>query len=250
MSWLERAGIQRICLVDNASTYEPLLQWYARSPHLVVRLQDNFGQLAPWISGAIDTHAFGESYVVTDPDLVPDKRAPLDAIDHFSRVLDAYPDVLKVGFGLRIDNLPRHYRLRRKVQAWESQFWRDPLISPTGIPTALYRAPIDTTFALYRERCSPTMGPALRTGWPYVARHMPWYANTRRPTREELYYTAGARPDVTSWQGDRLPAWLESWIRGEVAPGVSAEEAGKQAQRRLERLARQGRGLGRPPARR
>jgi hypothetical protein len=243
VEWLEHAGVERICLVDNASTYEPLLEWYQQSPHLVIRLQDNLGQLAPWLSDVINTHAPGESYVVTDPDVVPDDRSPLDAIDHFARVLADHPDILKVGFGLRIDDLPRRYRFRRQVQAWESQFWQDALSGPPG---ALYPAPIDTTFALYRKHSPPTMGPALRTGWPYVARHLSWYSNTRRPTAEDQYYSAHARSDVTSWAGDELPAWLESWLNGDATNQADAKAAAKQGRRRQTQLARLGRQLARP----
>jgi hypothetical protein len=248
VSWLERAGVQRICLVDNASTYEPLLEWYERSPHLVVRLSDNVGQLAPWTSNTINTHAYGESYVVTDPDVVPDERCPLDAIDYFRGVLDEHPEVRKVGFGLRIDDLPRRFRLRRPVQAWESQFWLDPLPVTGATPTGLlYRAPIDTTFALYREHTPATMGPALRTGWPYVARHLPWYGNTRRPTKEEQYYSAHARGDVTSWQGEQLPVWLAQWLNGAQQSQADAKQAAREGRRRQRSLASQGRELGRPP---
>jgi hypothetical protein len=243
VDWLERAGVQRICLVDNASTYEPLLDWYEKCPHLVIRLEDNLGQLSPWLSDAVNTHARGEAYVVTDPDVLPDDRAPLDAIDHFRRVLDEYPDIRKVGFGLRIDDLPRRYRFRRQVQAWESQFWLDPL---AGASSVLYPAPIDTTFALYREHTPATMGPALRTGWPYVARHLPWYSSTRHPDEEDRYYSAHARPDVTSWQGDQLPAWLESWLNGEGAAQSTSDDSAKTGRRRQKQLARKGRSLSRP----
>jgi hypothetical protein len=241
VAWLERAGVERICLVDNASTYAPLLEWYDQSPHLVVRLEENLGHLAPWRSNVINTHALGEAYVVTDPDVVPDRACPLDALDHFGRLLDSFPDVVKVGFGLRIDNLPRRYRLRRAVQAWESQFWVNP------VRPGVYRAPIDTTFALYREHTPAAMEPALRTGWPYVARHLPWYADSKHPTDEDSYYALHARQDVTSWQGESLPAWLASWLRGEDAAGQQVElRSTKLASRSREQvLARRGRRLSR-----
>jgi hypothetical protein len=242
VAWLEKAGVERICLVDDASTYQPLLDWYETCPHLVVRLETSVGQLAPWLSGTINTHAAGEAYVVTDPDVLPDDDCPLDAIDHFRRVLDGFPEIAKVGFGLRIDDLPRRYRLRRSVQAWESQFWRHPAAP------GLYRASIDTTFALYRAHTPPTMGPALRTGWPYVARHLPWYSDSRNPTAEETYYSAHARRDVTSWQGDELPPWLDSWLRRGAAATDSATQVARQSRSRQRNLARRGRQLSRPPS--
>ena len=36
VDWLERAGHERIVIVDNASTYEPLLDYLDGSPHQVV----------------------------------------------------------------------------------------------------------------------------------------------------------------------------------------------------------------------
>ncbi len=241
VSWLEKSGAQRICLVDNASTYEPLLEYYERCPHVVVRLPENLGQLSPWLSNTINTHALGENYVVTDPDVVPDSACPRDAVDHFRRVLDRFPDISKVGFGLRIDDLPRRYQLRRQVQAWESQFWCDKAAP------GLYRAPIDTTFALYREHTPATMGPALRTGWPYVARHLPWYADSAHPDQEEQYYMAHARSDVTSWQGAALPAWLAAWLNGDETPDVlqrrpaGAEAGGRTSGEADDELAFRGR---------
>ncbi|HVS43718.1 MAG TPA: glycosyltransferase family 2 protein, partial [Candidatus Dormibacteraeota bacterium] len=64
--WLEGAGCTRIHLVDNQSTYPPLLDYYAATPHTVIRLRDNLGHRAAWESGAVREHAAGEHYVVTD----------------------------------------------------------------------------------------------------------------------------------------------------------------------------------------
>ncbi len=37
VDWLERAGQEDIWLCDNASTYEPMVDYLASSPHNVVR---------------------------------------------------------------------------------------------------------------------------------------------------------------------------------------------------------------------
>ena len=40
-------GIGDIYIVDNGSTYEPLLEWYATNPCKVVMLGENLGHQAP-----------------------------------------------------------------------------------------------------------------------------------------------------------------------------------------------------------
>lgn len=198
LRWLERAGQRDIYIVDNDSTYPPLLAYYRRCPYQVIYLNENVGHIAAWTQGIVEQVAKDQYYVLTDPDIVPVKHCPTDALAHFRDILDHYPDRFKVGFGLKIDDLPGRYKFAAMVKAWEGQFWTR-MIEP-----GVYDAPIDTTFALYRPG-SPHLVSSLRTGEPYVARHIPWYTNTLRPNREERYYRAHARTDLNHWDGMELP---------------------------------------------
>jgi hypothetical protein len=213
VGWLERHGHQRIVLVDNASSYPPLLRYLERTKHYVVRLDRNTGHLAPWESGVIDTHiGADEYYVETDGDVVPESFCPGGVLDLLREILDRYPEHCKAGPGLRIDNLPRWSSHRREIMRWERQFWESPIAAvPDGWPT-LYEAPIDTTFAMYRPSAEPLLDKAIRTGFPYVARHEPWYSNAWRPSREDRYYRAHARPDVTSWDLPELPERIQTLV--------------------------------------
>ena len=59
-------GIGDIYIVDNGSTYEPLLEWYATKPCEVISLGVNAGHQAPWLCGLVQK--LGEPYyAVTDP---------------------------------------------------------------------------------------------------------------------------------------------------------------------------------------
>jgi hypothetical protein len=220
IEWCERAGHRRIYLVDNDSSYPPLLRYFASIPHTVIRLGRNLGHKALWESGVIEKYARGEFYVATDPDIVPVEACPLDAVAHFGLLLDRHPDRAKVGFGLKIDDLPRHYRFAREVEGWEGQFWQ------REVERGVFDAPIDTTFALHRpdtdfqDAVLPSSAQSLRTGPPYVARHTAWYVNSRRPDAEERYYRRHALPDVTHWNVDELPQRL---IDGMRALGVAVE---------------------------
>lgn len=204
VSWFERAGQDRIFLVDNDSSYPPLLDYYASTPHEVVRLGKNLGHRSPWEAGLVT--GLREPYVVTDPDVIPDERCPLDAIDRLGELLARHPGRVKVGLGLRIDDLPGRYKFAREVRRWEAQFW-DRELGP-----GVYDAAVDTTFALYRPGVPFALEPSLRTGAPYLARHQPWYADSANPTDEELYYRNRCRPDVANWGAEELPATLRQAI--------------------------------------
>ena len=199
LAWLERAGHDRIVLIDNDSTYPPMVDHLSTSPHIVVRCGWNMGHRSPWLSGAVFDLADDEPYVVTDPDIVPDESCPLDAVRYFEEVMSAHPEVHRVGFGLRIDDLPDHYAPKADVIAWESPFWQDE------VGPGLYSAPIDTTFALARVP-RPASMPSIRTGPPYVARHLSWYDDTANPSDELIYYREHSDRSLTHWTRPTIPA--------------------------------------------
>jgi hypothetical protein len=211
VEWLERMGFERIHLLDNDSAYEPLLDYYRGIPHDVIRLGRNVGKNALWTDRRFKPLIGRRRFVYTDPDVVPVAECPLDVIAKFDDLLDRYKHVGKVGFGLCLDDLPEHYRFRSEVLEWESQFWDAGLEVEPGV----FQAPIDTTFALYRSWSSrvPPID-ALRTGWPYVARHTTWYLDSDAPTAEEQFYAdrlarATAESVGTStWSGSELPQGL------------------------------------------
>jgi hypothetical protein len=148
----------------------------------------------------------GAPFVVTDPDVLPDPDCPWDVIAHFQQILDRHRDADKVGFGLRIDDLPSGFPHRDAVVRWETQFWQNE------VEPGVFKAEIDTTFALYRPGRDHKKYNALRTGAPYVARHLPWYVASDSVTDEDRHYRAHADPAITSWIGDGLPALLQHEI--------------------------------------
>lgn len=207
VDWLERTpGIGTIHIVDNASTWPPLLEYLDRSPHMVHRLEVNLGHHAPWVIGLVASVS-DAPFVVTDPDVIPDAACPPDAIDHFAGILERHPDTDKVGFGLRIDDLPNAFAHRDAVVRWESKFWTDE------VEPGVFRADIDTTFALYRPGRDHKTFNAVRTGAPYTARHLPWYTPTNAPTAEDIYYREHADPAVASWTGNELPLLYQRQTR-------------------------------------
>jgi hypothetical protein len=199
VEWLEAAGQQELYLLDNASTYPPLLQWLDQTRHRVVRSERNLGHRGPWLSGMVPRLGHDRCFVVTDPDVVPDEDCPLDAIQHFRALFDEVPIVDKVGFGLRIDDLPDHNEHKAQIIAWERRFWEREVV-----PNA-YGAAIDTTFALYRPGRGHWYLNSLRTGPPYVARHLSWYIDSANLTEEQQYYREHADPLTSNWDLEEVP---------------------------------------------
>jgi len=220
VTWLERAGHEWIVFVDNDSSYPPLLEYFEQTPHTVLRLNRNIGHNAVWEAGVLDTLDHRGLYVVTDSDVVPDEQCPNDAVGRFADLLLGYSDVDKVGFGLRIDDLPKSYMFREQVILWESQFWEKE------VEPGIFDASIDTTFALYRPTVRRPTLRALRTGKPYLARHSPWYSDSAAPSEEERYYRIHVAPGITNWTQDVL---------SKATSGIVAERRGLLTTRELAR---------------
>lgn len=182
---LEKRGYRNIFIIDNLSTYPPLLEYYETCKHTVFRLDKNLGMTALWTSG-IYKRFKNDFFVYTDSDIVPIEECPDDFLLFFLNTLKKYRLAQKVGFSLKIDDLPDCYAMKEDVIFWEKKFFdrkRDEF---------LYLAPIDTTFALYRpgakKRHANYHIEMYRTAYPYMARHLPWYIDSENPDEEDRYY--------------------------------------------------------------
>lgn len=197
---LEKAGYRKIILIDNGSIYPPLVKFYQQTPYQVLRLNRNAGHTAPWTLAIIRTLMPHDFYIVTDPDVLPVEECPDDFANYLLSVHEKYPDHLKVGLGLKIDDLPNHYPLKDDVVAWEAQFWT------TELESGVFEAGVDTTFAMYKPGSyAYLLHPSLRTGEPYLARHLPWYTDPNHQTDEDAFYKMRADQGITSWNVDDLP---------------------------------------------
>lgn len=197
---LERSGADiDIHIVDHGTTWEeamPFLQGgrypvHQRGDQPPRSLWDDRGLLQRIVGGL-----GSKPYLVTDPDVVLDPDCPSDWLDRLRDELyaEAVYGGIKVGLGLRLDDLPDS-ELSTKVRAWESQFWLAQTPSGRG-----WRAPIDTTLALYQGlTVAPdfALGPAARLDAPYLLRHLPWYGDL--DLGETAYYRAHALPGTSHW---------------------------------------------------
>ena len=196
-------------ILDNNSTYEPLLKWYhslANTKIQVIKLGRNSGHMAPWSTHL--THRLAREYrspyyIVSDPDL-DISLIPEDTIHLMIDVL-TQREIFKVGLSIEIEDLPEHYPLKNEVTHWESPAWSQER-KETYKNKTLYRTGIDTTFAMYnifyteavykhlffeggiKFNCN-FINTSLRLDRPYTARHLPWYLDYNALTENQKFHT-------------------------------------------------------------
>lgn len=191
VEYLSRAPGAEVTIIDNASTYPPLLEWYDGCGVEVVRLRENLGPRALWRSTGLVPAS--EDYAATDSDLDL-SLLPLDLLEALRAGLALYPKIVKAGLSLEIDDLPAGTPLTLRIREWESRWWRRRLND------FWWDADTDTTFAVYRAGTTewPGVLPAARADRPYTARHLPWYGMTD----EDEYYFDHCNPEWASWAGE------------------------------------------------
>lgn len=208
LNWLDRAGHRNITLIDNASTYPPLLRFLDQTHYRTIRLRRNLGNTALWRVKELRSIIAKQWFVYTDPDVVPADSCPLNVVAHLHRLLQQFPFYLKAGLGLRLDDIPDCYHLKRQVINWEQQ------LIGKEISRDVLEADVDTTFALYRPGTPFITGPSIRLQGKYSARHLPWYTDSSRPDNEEHYYRSHASPGVTTWN-----VYGDARYQAEIGPG-------------------------------
>lgn len=194
IDWLVANGYKNIHVLDNESTYGPLLDYYKTFGHNVIFLKRNVGFMALWRTEVFDQ--FKKSYYVySDPDVLPLKDCPANLIEELYKVLQKYSNIEKAGVALKIDDIPDNYANKAEVLRIENEFWKKK------IEENVYDAPVDSTFALYRpyamgaaEECK-----AYRLAGKYTFRHQPWYENSSSPSEEELFYKNSVTKDSSYW---------------------------------------------------
>jgi hypothetical protein len=200
-------------IVDDHSTYPPLLEWYKQSPCEIYHVLSANGQWSLW-DGMNNILPNGYFYV-TDNDLnytgIPD--------DFQDRLMAAMVDScsyleMKVGFSLEINDIPepnasRIWCFGQTIAKWEQQWW------DITFPQGYYDAHIDTTFALYKNRTWVTS--AIRLRRPYTCRHLPWYLDYAHLDDEYSYYVDHAGPGSTVVK--RIKEFRENSLTNQVPCG-------------------------------
>ena len=182
VNYLKSRNYTNIYIIDNKSTYQPLLDYYEEEKLNVFYLSENVGHLSLWQTSIFSLFV-DEYYVFTDSDVVPSNQSPNNFMEVFAGLLKTYTFLDKVGFSLEIEDLPNEYVNTKSIKQHESKFW------VYDIDDRFYFSAIDTTFALYRpNRRGGWWLNAGRTKMPFVAKHLPWYEDPKMLTKEDIFY--------------------------------------------------------------
>jgi len=168
-----------IFIIDNNSTYEPLLKWYDTKPCEIIKLDKNIGHTAPWDCGVVnDINGY---YVVSDPDLGINET-PNNTLTYLVEKLEKLK-IPKIGLGLRWDLTPIDSPYYFHIINYERKRFNNSQV----IDGIHVNVPMDTTFALYSEK-KYFIGGGCTEG-DYMAKHYPWYlTNAQRLNNKEFMY--------------------------------------------------------------
>ena len=191
--WLLSAGYRNLIILDNASTYPPLLEYYSALEGVkIIRLGKNLGYKALWLSGVLEQMKISTPYVYTDPDILPIERCPKNFVEQLMKVLASNHELRKVGLGLEWKGIT--FFDRERARQLESN-----LYSGTKIGENLYYAQVDTTFALYSNVRHYSLRFSVRTTGDLMAYHLPWYFDYGDlPDDEKYYLTHADKNSVTT----------------------------------------------------
>lgn len=200
IDFLKQHNYTNIVIIDNNSTYSPLIDYFDKIETQVTihRLKVNHGHLVFWKEKELFNLYSKGYYVITDADINPIAECPEDFLKEFKRILDKHTKITKAGFSLKIDNIPENNLNKEKILKWEAKFWRKKNIEGNFI------AGIDTTFALYRPNYyHKEYGflRAIRTNYPYTAKHGGWYIDNNNLTNEQKFYFENCNASST-WRID------------------------------------------------
>lgn len=190
-----------ITIIDNESTYQPLLEWYGTCGvdvfinNIPETLYDTgtLYRLSKEIRHPKFVDIIEDFYVFTDSDTVPVEEAPDDFIDHMVELCGQF-NAHKVGLGLKLDDLPNFPSATHHISdilQKESVFWQKKIPHEKY---ELFLGPIDTTFAVYAPNSPALYGEqTIRMGGAYQARHMPWYYDVDNLPEDEAHYLKNLR---------------------------------------------------------
>jgi len=204
---LQKRNYNNITIVDNLSTYPPLLEWYPKSGVEVF-----INNVSMTCNGALYRLAFEHKldrflkpimagpYVWTDSDTIPVDEVPEDFLEDLAEVVNKHQKH-KVGMGIKLDDLPDTFYKKQEVINHESIFW-GRLGTIEGEKMPVYIGPTDTTFCVYRQGTHPLQGntaTGIRSGAPYLVKHIPWYYDYDNLPEDELYYLQHLKVNWTHW---------------------------------------------------
>ena len=154
-----------------------------RGPHYILREIDFYEKLP-------------EYFCLSDPDIEINQDLPSNFMETLLEISHKY-QIGKVGFSLEI---PKENELRESHVSmdgklwstvdWEQQFWKDE-VGKTDFGDKIYKATLDTTFALYNKKYFDPEDRyrSLRIAGRFTAKHLGSYKDQLVPKEEQDFYS-------------------------------------------------------------
>lgn len=183
-----------ITIIDNKSTFVPLLDYYEQEyPYTLLRQKENYGHMV-YTRKEIKKLA-GGLYLLTDPDLLFNPQLPPDFLSTLIAVSEEC-NAGKVGFALFIDSddIREDLHLNKTpIKEWESKFWEKPVSFSSDPNLEMYWAAIDTTFCLINE--TKRNWDHIRIAGDFTCMHIPWHKGFEERLQSGEYeaYLQGGR---------------------------------------------------------
>ena len=163
-----------IIIIDNKSTYKPLLDYYETDyKYSLLKMTKNLGHKV--YEEQFVNKLVGSLFIITDPDLEFNSQLPKNFITQLINLSNEYKTG-KIGFALEINSpniRPELTYANMPLKLWEGNFWNNKIQNSNY---ELYRAPIDTTFCLINKLYSQ-YGVSIRVAGNFTCKHLPWYIN-------------------------------------------------------------------------
>ena len=193
-----------IIVVDNCSTFPPLLEFYQNEfKGSLLRRVRNEGH---WVAGSPPIQSvLPRWYILTDPDIKLPPTMPPNWVDTWQKIAER-DNVYKIGCALdctgamiRTDVL----HMGKTITQWEAAFWATKVTEEENKEeeeegknhNVIYAAMIDTTFCLM-NRGSTDIKKQYRMAGACTAKHLPWY---------------------WGWNEQLMPGEYDAYIRNNVA---------------------------------
>lgn len=179
-----------ITIIDNASTYPPLLNWY-REIGKYVKIRKNDVNRGPWsfFYSRINLECQNTHYVYSDADLELNPEMPYNWQEIMLECLKKYGR--KASLALKLSDVPEG-DLKEQIKNHQSICWY-----PTE-EKDVYRAITDMTFSM-DEKSKGYRFESMRLAGKFECRHIPWYLDANNLSEEEKYYIEhldGKYPDA------------------------------------------------------
>jgi hypothetical protein len=183
----ERAGCE-VILIDNNSTYPPLLEWYKTCPYKVHRMDKNHLAWAFFTTELYQQYIEDRYFIISDSDM-DISRVPTDFVDVLFKALEsANAPVWKAALPYDIYDLPDNEYTKVAVGANSGQF-------EYPNEQGYFKCDTDLGIALY-DRSRRGDNPTKELNWyasvrlprPYMCRHLDWYLTEETLREEDRYY--------------------------------------------------------------